>query len=145
MNQSPEKRPDDLRISIIYGENGKSDLVEIRRVGNPDNVYYKITEKEDFLRNLFPTEFAAYLKRKENPDAPVRKAKPKGTNLLKIDGMSKSRIDLLKRHEVETVEQLAVLSDVSCNGIGTDYLELRKNAQRYLNELAGQFPRQVVG
>jgi hypothetical protein len=51
----------------------------------------------------------------------------------------------LKRHEVHTVEQLANLSDVSCNGIGTEYLELRKEARKYLMDKSGQFPRQVVG
>jgi hypothetical protein len=43
------------------------------------------------------------------------------------------------------VEQLAALSDASCNGIGSGVLDLRKQARAYLMDQSGQFPKQVVG
>jgi|TARA_R110000744_G_scaffold86660_1_gene169469 predicted flap endonuclease-1-like 5' DNA nuclease len=136
---------DDLRISFIDGEEGVADTIEIRRIGNRDNVFYKVSEKIDFLKAAFPREYEAYLKRQEDPKKSIKPVKIDGTELTEVDGISKRRSETLKRHEVHTVEQLANLSDVSCNGIGTEYLELRKEARKYLMDKSGQFPRQVVG
>jgi predicted flap endonuclease-1-like 5' DNA nuclease len=138
-------KSNDLRISFISGEDGAPDLVEIRRVGNPDNVLYKITEKIEFLEKNFPDEFAAYKRKQESPGKTVRMPKPKGTALTKIEGITNRRAETLKRQDVQTVEQLAALSDASCNGIGSGVLDLRKQARAYLMDQSGQFPKQVVG
>ena len=49
-----------IRIEIFAGENGSPDLVEIRRVGDFNTVLYKVSEKEDFLKENFPVEYQAY-------------------------------------------------------------------------------------
>ena len=63
---------DDLRISFIDGEEGVADTIEIRRIGNRDNVFYKVSEKIDFLKAAFPREYEAYLKRQEDPKKSIK-------------------------------------------------------------------------
>ena len=50
-----------IRIEIFAGEDGSPDLVEIRRVGDFNTVLYKVSEKEDFLKENFPVEYEACL------------------------------------------------------------------------------------
>ena len=132
-----------IRIEFLPSEDGKPDLVEIRRVGDPNTVLYKVTEKVEWLAEHFPAELAAYEKSGGKPKA--ANIKPKGVALTVLKGVGKRRAQILINQDVNTVEQLSELSDASVNSLGAGTIDLRKLARDYLADQAGIKPRQPVG
>lgn len=128
-----------IRVEFLLGENGAPDLVEIRRVGDMNTVLYKVSEKEDFLKENFPAEWAAYEKKGS------AKIQPEGTFLTVLGGVGKRKAQVLINQDVNTVEQLADLSDASVGALGAGTIDLRKKARDYLSDQVGQKPHQAVG
>ena len=132
-----------IRVEFIPGENGSPDLIEIRRVGDPDTVLYKVSEKIEWLEENFPKEIAAY--QKNGGGASSAKIKPSGTLLTALKGVGNRRAKILINQNVSTVEQLSELSDASVGSLGAGTVDLRKQARDYLADQAGIQPKQVVG
>ena len=132
-----------IRIELLPSEGDGPDLVEIRRVGDPDTVLYKVSEKIEWLEEHFPLEVAAY--KKNGGKVSAIKIKPKGTDLTELKGVGPRRAKVLIGQDVNTVEQLSELSDASVGSLGAGTVDLRKLARDYLAEQAGQTPKQVVG
>jgi|TARA_R110000744_G_scaffold190849_2_gene310045 hypothetical protein len=128
-----------IRIELFAGENGSPDLVEIRRVGDFNTVLYKVSEKEDYLKENFPVEYAAY---KEGVRGKVR---PKGTPLTELRGVGARKENVLIHQDVNTVEELADLSDASVGSLGAGTVDLRKKARDYIANREGMKPVQAVG
>ena len=128
-----------IRIEIFAGENGSPDLVEIRRVGDFNTVLYKVSEKEDFLKENFPVEYQAYTK------GTVGKVRPKGTPLTELKGVGTRKENALVQQDVNTVEELADLSDASVGALGAGPVDLRKKARDYIANREGMKPVQAVG
>jgi predicted flap endonuclease-1-like 5' DNA nuclease len=131
-----------IRIEFLPGEGDKPDLVEIRRVGDPNTVLYKVAEKLEWLEEYFPAELAAYQKSGGKVSAAI---KPRGFELTTLKGVGPRRAQTLINQDVNTVEQLAELSDASVGSLGAGTVDLRKQARDYLAEQSGQSPRQVIG
>ena len=131
-----------IRIEFLPGEGDKPDLVEIRRVGDPNTVLYKVAEKLEWLEEYFPAELAAYQKSGGKVSAAI---KPRGFELTTLKGVGPRRAQTLINQDVNTVEQLAELSDASVGSLGAGTVDLRKQARDYLAEKSGQSPRQVIG
>ena len=132
-----------IRIDFLPSEDGKPDLVEIRRVGDPNTVLYKVTEKVEWLAEHFPAELAAY--EKSGGKVSAANIKPQGTELTVLKGVGPRRAQTLINREVATVEQLSELSDASVSSLGAGTVDLRKLARDYLADQAGIKPRQTVG
>ena len=112
-----------------------------------DDVAYKHTD-EDALKRVqteFPKVFQIYLKWQEDPNKKVRQPKSHGTDLSLLEGMTARKMKTLNYKDIHTIEELAGLSDATCNKGGTDFMTMRKNARKYLADLAGHEPKQVVG
>ena len=82
-----------IRIELLPSENGGPDLVEIRRVGDPDTVLYKVSEKIEWLEEHFPLEVAAY--KKNGGNISKIKIKPQGTDLTELKGVGPRRAKIL--------------------------------------------------
>lgn len=54
-----------IRIEFLPSEEGKPDLVEIRRVGDPNTVLYKVSEKLSGLQNTSPQNLMRIKKRRK--------------------------------------------------------------------------------
>lgn len=104
-----------------------------------NTVLYKISEKEDYLKENFPAEYAAY---KEGGRGKVR---PKGTPLTELTGVGKRKQQNLIHQDVSTVEELADLSDASVGALGAGTVDLRKKARDYIAAREGMKPAQAVG
>jgi len=128
-----------IRIEIFAGENGSPDLVEIRRVGDFNTVLYKVSEKEDYLKENFPVEYAAY------ESGALGKVRSKGTPLTELKGVGARKGKVLIHQDVNTVEELADLSDASVSSLGAGTVDLRKKARDYIANREGMRPVQAVG
>tara|TARA_R100000781_G_scaffold18090_1_gene14145 strand:- start:42 stop:437 length:396 start_codon:yes stop_codon:yes gene_type:complete len=127
-----------LRATFYKSEEG-IDLVELKLIGDPNSVIYKVSEKSEQLKKDFPKEWASFYKDK----SPAKTIKT--TNLDILECMSKRKIDALKLEGVESVEQLAELSDGACHGLGKGTLDYRKEAKEFLMKKHDIKPLQVVG
>jgi|TARA_R100001143_G_scaffold19285_1_gene20769 hypothetical protein len=112
-----------------------------------DDVAYKHTDQDAIKRvqSEFPNVYQIYLKWQEDPNKKIRQPKSSGTDLLLLEGMTVRKIKTLNHKDIYTIEELAGLSDATCNKGGTDFMTMRKNAKNYLADLAGHEPKQVVG
>jgi predicted flap endonuclease-1-like 5' DNA nuclease len=128
-----------IRIEIFAGENGSPDLVEIRRVGDMNTVLYKVSEKEDYLKEHFPVEYAAY------QGGNIGKVRPKGTPLTDLKGLGVRKEKVLVQQDVNTVEELADLSDASVGSLGAGTIDWRRKARDYIAAREGMKPAQAVG
>ena len=128
-----------IRVEIFAGENGGPDLVEIRRVGDMNTVLYKVSEKVDYLRENFPAEYSAYKKGGSG------KVRPRGTPLTELKGVGERKQTVLILQDVNTVEELADLSDASVGALGAGTVDLRKKARDYIAAREGMRPIQAVG
>jgi predicted flap endonuclease-1-like 5' DNA nuclease len=128
-----------IRIEIFAGENGSPDLVEIRRVGDFNTVLYKVSEKEDYLKENFPVEWAAYANGHRG------KVRPRGTLLTELKGVGERKERILIQQDVNTVEELADLSDASVGSLGAGTVDLRKKARDFIAAREGMRPAQAVG
>jgi hypothetical protein len=128
-----------IRIEIFDGEDGGPDLVEIRRVGDMNTVIYKVSEKEDYLREHFPVEFAAY------QGGARGKVRPKGTPLTELKGLGTRKEGVFVQQDVNTVEELADLSDASVGSLSAGTVDWRRKARDYIAAREGMRPVQTVG
>ena len=112
-----------------------------------DDVAYKHTDQDAIKRvqSELPNVYQIYLKWQEDPNKKIRQPKSSGTDLLLLEGMTVRKIKTLNHKDIYTIEELAGLSDATCNKGGTDFMTMRKNAKNYLADLAGHEPKQVVG
>ena len=127
-----------LRATFYKSEEG-IDLVELKIIGDPNSVIYKVSAKSEEFKKDFPKEWAAFYKDKN----PVKTIKT--TNLNVLQTMNPRKIDALKLEGVVSVEQLAELSDGACHGLGKGTLDYRKDAKEFLMEKHNIKPLQVVG
>ena len=132
-----------IRIEFLPSEDEKPDLIEIRRVGDPNTVLYKVSEKVEWLKEHFPAALAAY--QKSGGKVIAANIKPQGTEVTALKGVGPRRAQTLINQDVNTIEQLAELSDASVSSLGAGTVDLRKQARDHLADQAGHTPRQAVG
>ena len=53
------------RITIYRDPTDKFDLVEIKLIGDPNTVIYKMKDKEEQIKQEFPDDYYAYYKNKK--------------------------------------------------------------------------------
>ena len=127
-----------LRATFYKSEEG-IDLVELKLIGDPNSVIYKVSEKSEQLKKDFPKEWASFYKK----DKKIKVKKE--TNLDVLECMNKKKIDVLKLEGITSVEQLAALSDGACHGLGKGTIDYRKEAKEFLMDKHDIKPLQVVG
>ena len=128
------------RINIFKDSTNKFDLVEIKLIGDPNTVIYKMKDKEEQIKQEFPSEYNAYYKNKK----PISNEK-KETPLTKLKSLNKGKKKFFEMEGITSVEQLADLSDGACHGLGKDVLDCRKQARNYLAQEHDIKPQQIVG
>jgi|TARA_R100000329_G_scaffold146432_1_gene132936 hypothetical protein len=124
------------RINIFRDPTNKFDLVEIKLIGDPNSVIYKMKEKEAEIKDEFPNEYNAYYKNK----ATVKKETP----LSKLKSINRNKKKFFEMEGITSIEQLSQLSDGACHGLGKDVLDHRKEAKRFLNGGKEEI-QQIVG
>tara|TARA_R100000458_G_C8224609_1_gene207992 strand:+ start:391 stop:798 length:408 start_codon:yes stop_codon:yes gene_type:complete len=115
------------RITIYRDPTDKFDLVEIKLIGDPNTVIYKMKDKEEQIKQEFPDDYNAYYKNKK----PVKSAK-KETPLTKLKSLNINKKKFFEMEGITSIEQLAGLSDGACHGLGKDVLDHRKEAKQFL-------------
>ena len=128
------------RITIYRDPTNKFDLVEIKLIGDPNTVIYKMKDKEEQIKQEFPNEYNDYYKNKKS----VSNEK-KETPLTKLKSLNKGKKKFFEMEGITSVEQLADLSDGACHGLGKDVLDCRKQARNYLAKEHDIKPQQIVG
>ena len=128
------------RINIFKDSTNKFDLVEIKLIGDPNTVIYKMKDKEEQIKQEFPNEYNAYYKNKK----PISNGK-KETPLTKLKSLNKGKKKFFEMEGITSVEQLADLSDGACHGLGKDVLDCRKQARNYLAKEHDIKPQLIVG
>ena len=128
------------RITIYRDPTNKFDLVEIKLIGDPNTVIYKMKDKEEQIKQEFPNEYNNYYKNKKS----VSNEK-KETPLTKLKSLNKGKKKFFEMEGITSVEQLADLSDGACHGLGKDVLDCRKQARNYLAKEHDIKPQQIVG
>tara|TARA_R110002020_G_scaffold223804_1_gene433009 strand:- start:516 stop:911 length:396 start_codon:yes stop_codon:yes gene_type:complete len=126
-----------IRVNIYKSDDGKQDLVEMKIIGDPNTVIYKMSDKGEEIKKDFPAEYNAYY----NTKAPT----PKGTPIKKLKALNRGKIKFFEVEGITSIEQLADLSDGACHGLGKDVLDCRKQAKNYLAQEYDIKPEQVVG
>ena len=81
-------------------------------------------DKEKEIKDEFPMEYSAYYKSK----TPVQK----GTPLNKLKTINRNKKKFFEVEGINSIEQLASLSDGACHGLGKDVLDHRKEAKQFL-------------
>ena len=127
------------RINIFKDSTNKFDLVEIKLIGDPNTVIYKMKDKEEQIKQEFPNEYNAYYKNKK----PISNEK-KETPLTKLKSLNKGKKKFFEMEGITSVEQLADLSDGACHGLGKDVLDHRKEAKQFLAGGKDVKPQQPV-
>ena len=127
------------RINIFRDPTNKFDLVEIKLIGDPNTVIYKMKDKEEQIKQEFPNEYNAYYKSKK----PVKNTK-KETPLTKLKALNINKKKFFEMEGITSIEQLAGLSDGACHGLGKDVLDHRKEAKKFLYGNSEQI-QQIVG
>ena len=128
------------RITIYRDATNSFALVEIKLIGDPNTVIYKMKDKEEQIKQEFPSEYNAYYKNKK----PISNEK-KETPLTKLKSLNKGKKKFFEMEGITSVEQLADLSDGACHGLGKDVLDCRKQARNYLAQEHDIKPQQIVG
>ena len=128
------------RITIYRDPTNKFDLVEIKLIGDPNTVIYKMKDKEEQIKQEFPNEYNDYYKNKKS----VSNEK-KETPLTKLKSLNKGKKKFFEMEGITSIEQLADLSDGACHGLGKDVLDCRKQARNYLAKEHDIKPQQIVG
>tara|TARA_R100000329_G_C7544646_1_gene192329 strand:+ start:147 stop:539 length:393 start_codon:yes stop_codon:yes gene_type:complete len=123
-----------LRINIFKDKN--IDMVEMKLIGDPNTVIYKMQDKKEQIKKDFPEEYNAYYNNKKIQN---------GTPLKKLKSLNKNKIKFFEIEGITTIEQLSDLSDGACHGLGKDVLDCRKQAKNYLAIENDIQPLQVVG
>ena len=128
------------RITIYRDATNSFDLVEIKLIGDPNTVIYKMKDKEEQIKQEFPNEYNDYYKNKKS----VSNEK-KETPLTKLKSLNKGKKKFFEMEGITSIEQLADLSDGACHGLGKDVLDCRKQARNYLAQEHDIKPQQIVG
>ena len=128
------------RITIYRDPTNKFDLVEIKLIGDPNTVIYKMKDKEEQIKQEFLNEYNDYYKNKKS----VSNEK-KETPLTKLKSLNKGKKKFFEMEGITSIEQLADLSDGACHGLGKDVLDCRKQARNYLAKEHDIKPQQIVG
>ena len=97
-------------------------------------------DKEEQIKQEFPNEYNAYYKSKK----PVKNTK-KETSLTKLKSLNINKKKFFEMEGINSVEQLAGLSDGACHGLGKGTLDYRKEAKEFLMKKHDIKPLQVVG
>ena len=126
-----------LRANFFKTEDG-IDMVELSIIGDPNSVIHKVEPRAKEFEKDFPREWSEFYKDKK---IKVKKE----TNLDVLECMNKRKIDVLKLEGITSVEQLAVLSDGACHGLGKGTIDYRKEAKEFLMDKHDIKPLQVVG
>lgn len=105
------------------------DLPHIRKMtpGDASNIVERVAKPFDIQQ--FPREWEIFQRQQTSP--------MQGTPLEHWPQISRAQVKEAKYFEVHTVEQMAELSDASCQRLGMGFAELRKRAQTYLQAAAG--------
>ena len=77
------------RVTIYRDDTNSFDLVEIKLIGDPNTVIYKMKDKEEQIKQEFPNEYNAYYKSKKpvkntKKDTPLTKLKSLNINKKKV-------------------------------------------------------------
>ena len=127
-----------MRVEFFQSDDGKTDLVEIKRVGDLSSVHDKVVNKEEYLEQNFPREYEAYKQGKQSPT-------PKGQPITILDGMTKRKAEPFRRDGISTIEEFAELSDAACSSLGTGITEWRTKARKYLDKQQNIKDKQILG
>jgi hypothetical protein len=120
----PEVQAFDQRPRFFEDEKTKRLMVEISYIGTKETNIKKVTPE---IMAKFPSEWAAYC---DGRPMAMRQGTPL-TDLPGIDAqMAKAMID----RNVHNLEELAVLSDAQCQGLGHGYLTRRKEARELVTK-----------
>lgn len=105
------------------------DLPHIRKMipGDASNVVERVAKEHDI--RMYPREWEIFQRQQATGHF--------GTPLEQWPQITRSQVKEAKYFEVHTVEQLAELSDMSCQKMGMGFAELRQKAQAYLKAAAG--------
>jgi ABC-type phosphate transport system auxiliary subunit len=101
------------------------DVAYIRKMipGDSSTVVERVAKDHD--KRMYPREWEAY-ERQE-------KTGLTGTPLEQWPQVTRAQVKESKYFEIHTVEQMAELSDMSCQKMGMGFRELREKAKLYLN------------
>jgi hypothetical protein len=124
------------RITIYRDPTNKFDLVEIKLIGDPNTVIYKMKDKEEQIKQEFPDD---YYKNKK-PKVQEKKETP----LSKLKSLNRNKKKFFEMEGITSIEQLAELSDGACHGLGKDVLDHRKEAKQFLAGGKDVKPQQPV-
>src|SRR5512139_3308169 len=102
-----------------FYKDGNRDLVEISLIGSPDTIVQRVTP-EHMAR--FREEWNAYC-----DGRPMEQRK--GTPLTTLPEITEEMAKSFVERNLHTLEELAVLNDHQCQGLGHGLLTLRKKAQ----------------
>jgi len=105
------------------------DLPHIRKLipGDSSNIVERVAKEHDMRQ--YPREWEAFQRQEVTGLT--------GTPLEQWPQITRAQVKEAKYFEVHTVEQLAELSDMSCQKLGMGYAELRNKAKAYLQAAAG--------
>jgi hypothetical protein len=105
------------------------DLAHIRKMipGDASTIIERVAKDHD--KNMFPREWEAFQRQQVNGVT--------GTPLEQWPQVTRAQCKEAKYFEVHTVEQMAGLSDLSCQKMGMGFSELRSKAKAYLEAAAG--------
>lgn len=105
------------------------DMPHIRKLvpGDASNVVERLAKEHD--KRMHPREWEAFQRQQVTGVT--------GTPLEHWPQITRAQVKEAKYFEVHTVEQLAELSDTSCQKLGMGYADLRNKAKAYLQAAAG--------
>lgn len=115
----PEVQAFDQRPRFYEDEKTKRLMVEISYIGTKETNIKKVTPE---IMAKFPSEWAAYCDGK-----PM--AMREGTPLTDLPGIDEQMAKVMIDRNVHNLEELAVLSDAQCQGLGHGYMTRRKEAR----------------
>lgn len=105
------------------------DLPHIRKMipGDASTVIERVAKEHDI--RMFPREWEIFQRQQSTAIS--------GTPLEQWPQITRAQVKEAKYFEVHTVEQMAELSDMSCQRLGMGFADLRTKAQVYLAAAAG--------
>ncbi len=105
------------------------DMPHIRKLipGDASTVVERVAKEHD--KQMFPREWEAFQRQQVTGVT--------GTPLEQWPQITRAQVKEAKYFEVHTVEQMAELSDISCQKLGMGFTDLRNKAKAYLQAAAG--------
>jgi hypothetical protein len=117
-----------LSTQARFFRHKEKDYVEISFIGNPDTVVRKVTPD---VMAQYRDQWNAYC-----DGVPLKQRK--GTPLTDLKEISEERAAEFIRRNVHTLDELSVLNDAQCQGLGHGTIMLRKAAQALIAQRAFQ-------